>query len=264
MTELWWAYPLVGAVVGFLAGMLGVGGGLMIVPTLGFIFAAKGFPPQYVLHMALGTGIAVMLFTSAASTYGHQQHGAVRWDVLRHAVPGIILGTLAGSLLASHLNTRWLTLAFTGFVYFVAIRTLITPKPVATRTLPGRGGLFVAGAVVGALSSIAAIGGAALTVPYMVRCNVDMRHAIGTSAAIGFPIALAATSAYIATGWSAPLPQYSVGFVYLPALAGVALGTMLTAPLGARVSHRTPTARLRKIFVAVLLVLATRTLIAFF
>ena len=261
---LWWAYPLLGAVVGFLAGLLGIGGGLIMVPVLSFIFSAKDFPPQHILHLALGTGMATIVLTSLASTHSHHLHGAVRWDILRSLAPGIVAGSLAGSIFAGLIDTRLLSILFTAFAYYAATRMLLASKPVPSSTLPGRAGMLAAGSVIGAISSLAAIAGAALSVPFMIKCNVRMHEAIGTSAAIGFPIAVAGTLGYVAMGSYATLPPYSVGFVYVPAFTGIAVATMLTAPLGARFSHRTAAPHLRRIFALLLFALATRMLWEFF
>lgn len=262
MIEYWWAYPLLGAVVGFLAGLLGIGGGLQMVPVLTLIFQASGFPPAHVLHLALGTSVATILLTAISSVRSHHRRGAVNWEIVRGLAPGLVAGTLAGALVAGRLDTLTLGVLFTAFTYFVATRLLIGATPHPRRTLPGARGLGVAGVVIGGLSSIAAIGGAVLAVPYMLRCNVRMHEAVGTSAAIGFPIAVTATLGYVVTGWGLALPDYSVGFVYLPAFAGIVATTVLTAPLGAAVAHRTPGKRLRQIFAVLLYALATRMLIA--
>ena len=262
MIEYWWAYPLLGAVVGFLAGLLGIGGGLQMVPVLTLIFQASGFPPAYVLHLALGTSVATILLTAISSVRSHHRRGAVNWTIVRGLAPGLVVGTLAGSLAAGRLSTLVLGVLFTAFTYFVATRLLVGATPNPQRALPGPRGLCAAGVVIGGLSSIAAIGGAVLAVPYMLRCNVRMHEAVGTSAAIGFPIAVTATLGYVFTGWGLDLPEHSLGFVYLPAFAGIVATTVLTAPLGAAVAHRTPGKRLRQIFAVLLYALATRMLIA--
>ncbi len=264
VADYWWAYPLLGAVVGFLAGLLGIGGGFMMVPVLTLIFKANGFPPQHILHLTLGTGVATILLTSVSSVRSHHQRGAVNWRIVRDIAPGIVLGTLVGSATAGMLTTLALGIVFTIITYVVSIRMLLGAKPVANRRLPERPGMLGAGAVIGFLSSFAAIGGAVLSVPFMLKCNVRMHEAIGTAAAIGFPIALAGTAGYIATGLGQQLPTYSIGFVYLPAFAGIVIATMLTAPLGAALAHQTSGTRLRRIFAVLVFALATRMLISLF
>ncbi|HJT51087.1 MAG TPA: sulfite exporter TauE/SafE family protein [Nitrosospira sp.] len=264
--EWWSAYLLLGAVVGFFAGMLGIGGGLIMVPVLTFIFNAQQFSPDRVLHLALGTTMAAIIFSSASSLRTHHAHGAVNWQVVKYITPGIILGTLAGSTLVNALPSRVLSIIFVVFIYYAATQMLlkITPKP--SRTLPGRIGMFGAGSVIGAISSFVAIGGGLLTVPFLSACNVRLQHAIGTAAAVGFPIAVAGAIGYIANGiaQSQPLPEHSLGYVYLPALGWIVLASMLTAPWGAKSTHIMQTATLRKIFVVLLYLLGTRMLIGLF
>ena len=264
MLEFWWAYLLLGAAVGFVAGMLGAGGGLMMVPLLALIFEAKGFPPHYNLHLALGTCMASIPFTSLASLLSHHYHGAVRWDIVRSISPGVVAGALAGSIFAGVIHTKLLSILFIAFVYYTSARMLLGIKAEPAQGLPGKTGMLGVGFVIGGISSLAAIAGAALSVPYMVKCNIRMHEAIGTSAAIGFPIAIAGTLGYILMGAAAALPQYTLGFIYVPALIGIAAATMLTAPLGAKLAHRMPGDWLRKIFAVILLVLATRMLWGFF
>lgn len=259
--EFWLLYLAVGAIAGFLAGLLGVGGGLVIVPALAFIFVAQNFPDQYVLHLALGTSLASILFTSASSLRAHHAHGAVEWGVVRAIAPGIVAGTLFGTLIAARLSTGFLKAFFVVFVYFVATRMLLGTKPRSARQLPGRAGMFAAGGLIGAVSSLVGIGGGTLSVPFMTWCNVSLHRAIGTSAAIGFPIAAAGAAGYLLNGLTAEaLPAYSLGFVYLPALLGVALASVLIAPLGARLAHRLPVAKLKRIFALVLYAIGTRML----
>lgn len=261
---LWWSYPLLGAVVGFFAGLLGIGGGLMMVPVLSLVFKAAGFPPQYILHLALGTGMATIIFTSVVSVLSHHLRGAVRWDIVHSLLPGIVVGAFAGSIFAGFIDTKLLSILFTTFVYFAGTRMLLGTKPQPSRELPGKTGMSALGIVLGGISSLAAIAGAALSVPFMLKCNVRMHEAIGTSAAIGFPIAVAGTIGYLLMGSAAQVPAHSFGFVYLPALAGIVIASMMTAPIGARFAHRMPARRLRKIFALILFALATRMLFSFF
>ncbi|MDO8892571.1 MAG: sulfite exporter TauE/SafE family protein [Sulfurimicrobium sp.] len=263
--EFWLFYLLTGIVAGFLAGLLGVGGGLVIVPVLTFIFTAQHFPASHILHLALGTSLASILFTSVSSLRAHHAHGAVNWQLVRGVTPGILAGTFLGTVLAAQLSSNFLKGFFVMFVYYVATQMLLNIKPKPTRQLPGWGGLFGAGSIIGGVSSLVGIGGGTLSVPFMTWCNIKMHQAIGTSAAIGFPIALAGAAGYIVNGLgTAGLPEYSLGFVYLPALAGLVLASVLTAQLGARLAHRLPVPQLKKIFAALLYVLGTRMLVSMF
>ncbi|MEW9900533.1 sulfite exporter TauE/SafE family protein [Chitinivorax sp. PXF-14] len=257
-------YLAVGAGAGFLAGLLGVGGGLVIVPALVFAFEAQHLP--HVLHLALGTSLASILFTSLSSIRGHHARGAVNWRIVRDVTPGILLGTLVGATIVSQLPTRPLKIFFTAFVFYVGIQMLANVKPKPSRELPGKGGMFAAGNVIGGVSSFVGIGGGSLSVPFMSWCNVKIHEAIGTSAAIGFPIALAGAAGYVVNGLAVgrDLPEWTLGFVYLPALAGIAAMSVLTAGLGARAAHRLPVAALKKTFAVLLLGIGAKMLWSLF
>ncbi|MFC5302250.1 sulfite exporter TauE/SafE family protein [Azospira restricta] len=255
------AYLATGVVAGFFAGLLGVGGGVIMVPALAMTLGAAGLPDGYLLQVALGTSMATILFTSLSSLRAHHRHGAVLWPVVRDFVPGILLGTGLGTLLARHLPTQALALFFAAFMVLVALQMALGLRTQPQRALPGRLGVGAAAAGIGAVSALAAIGGGAMTVPFLSWCNVPVRQAVGTSAAVGFPIALGGTVGYVVNGLAVgTLPAGSLGFVYLPALLWVALASALTAPLGARLAHRLPGAVLRRIFAALLLVLAAKML----
>jgi len=268
MPELQWIiyYLILGLFVGYFSGLLGIGGGLIMVPVLSFLFEAQHIPAHNILHLALGTSMATILFTSVSSTWQHHAHQAVNWDIVRFITPGILLGTALGALIVGYVATLYITIFFVLFVYFAAMQMLIGVKPAATRDYPTPIGVTVAGMVIGGISSIVSIGGGVLSVPYLVWHKQPLRHAIATSAALGFPIAFGGTLGYIATGYlrGIGLPANSMGYVYLPVLLWLVIGTMLTAPLGAKATHRMPVATLRKIFALVLLVLATRMLIKLF
>jgi uncharacterized protein len=254
------AYLLLGAIAGFLAGLFGVGGGLLLVPVLLFLFDAQHFSTA--MHMALGTAMATILFTSSASARKHHQHGAVNWQVVRHITPGILLGTALGTLSAASISPLGLGIFFALFVYFAAAQMLLEARPRPSRQLPNIIGLSAVGTFTGWISSLVSIGGGTIVVPFLVWCNLPLRNAIGTSAAIGFPIAAGGTIGYIATGISAhPLPAPSLGFVYLPALLWIALASLVTAPLGARAAHRMKVGLLRKLFAILLIVLASKLLL---
>lgn len=254
-------YLLLGAIAGFLAGMFGVGGGLILVPVLMFLFDLQHFPAEHVMLLALGTSMAAILFTSLASLRAHHRHGAVVWRVVRNITPGILLGTGIGASLAAYIPTRGLAIFFTLFVYTVAAQILFDFRPHAARQLPGAAGMTLAGMLTGCLSSLVSIGGGSIVVPFLVWCNITLRNAIGTSAAIGFPVAVGGTIGYVVTGMNNSwLPTYSLGFVYLPALFWIALASMITAPLGAKATHHMNTGLLRKLFALLLLALATKLL----
>ncbi len=255
------AYLATGAVAGFFAGLLGVGGGVVVVPVLTIIFGAQGFPAREVLHLALGTSMATILFTSLSSLRAHHAHGAVLWPVMRRLTPGILLGTLFGAQLAARISSQALSIFFVAFMIMVAVQMIANLRPQPTRSLPGRGGLSLAGGVIGTVASLAAMGGGALTVPYLIWCNVRPHQAIGTSAAVGLPIALGGTLGYLWNGWGHPeLPAGSLGFLYLPALGIILVASVLAAPLGARLAHRLPVKVLKRVFAGLLLILSAKML----
>lgn len=255
------AYLALGAFAGFFAGLLGVGGGAVIVPVLALLFAAQGFPDSHLMHAALGTSMATIIFTSISSMRAHHAHGAVLWPVVKAIAPGVVVGTVLGAQVAAAIATKPLALFFSAFTTYVAIQMILNVKPKPSRQLPGAAGQLGAGGVIGFVSALVAIGGGSLSVPYMTWCNVKVHQAIGTSAAIGLPIALAGTLGYLIAGYGATgLPEGSFGFIYLPALAGTVAASMLVAPFGAKLAHRLPVATLKKIFAGVLIVLSANML----
>jgi uncharacterized protein len=258
----WSAYLGIGALVGFAAGLLGIGGGVVMVPLLVLVFTSQGMPPEHVLHVALGTAIAAMVFTSIASMRAHHAHGGVDWNIARAMSPGILIGSFGAALLAGLIPTRPLAVLFTALVFYAATQILLDLKPLGQRDLPGAAGIFVVGAVIGGVSSLLAAGGAFLTIPFLTWCKVPLRRAIGTAAANGFPIALAGTAGYVLHGWRMRgLPAPNLGYVYLPALGLVVITSMLAAPLGARLAHRLPLKQLRMVFAVLLYGFALRMLL---
>jgi uncharacterized protein len=250
-----------GALAGVLAGLLGIGGGLVLVPILIFSFGQQGFPGDHIMHLALGTSMASIIFTSVSSFLAHHRRGAVQWAIVRQITPGILLGTFLGSFLAARLTTVHLKIFFIIFLYIVAVQMLTGKKPKPSRQMPGRLGMFAVGNGIGAMSSLVGIGGGTMSVPFMIWCNVTVHRAIGTSAAIGFPIAVAGASGYILNGsMVGGLPSYSLGYVYLPALAGLVAASMLTAPLGVRLAHWLPVEKLKQAFGVFLVLMASRML----
>jgi len=260
----WLLYIALGAFAGVLAGLLGVGGGLVIVPMLSFIFVAQGLPAEHILHLALGTSLASIMFTSISSLRAHHGRGAVNWLVVRRITPGIMLGTFFGSWVAAQLSTGFLKIFFVIFLFYVAIQMLLNIKPKPHRQLPGSVAMTAVGGLIGGVSSLVGIGGGSMSVPFMIWCNAAMHTAVGTSAAIGFPIALAGAAGYLVNGLAVALPSQTVGFIYLPALLGVAGASILTAPLGARLAHSLPIDKLKKVFALLLLVMGTKMLLSLF
>lgn len=255
------AYLALGAFVGFFAGLLGVGGGGIMVPLLTTMFAAQGFPREHMVHLALGTSMAAIVLTSLSSLRAHHAHGAVRWDIVKGIAPGVLFGTFAGTFIAAAAPTRPLAIFFGCFMAYVSLQMILNVKPKPSRDLPGSAGLTGVGTGIGLVSALVAIGGGSLSVPFMTWCNVKMQNAIGTSAAIGLPIALAGAAGYLINGWSTDgLPEWSVGYVFVPALVLISVVSTFTAPFGARLAHRLPVATLKKIFAAVLILLSAKML----
>lgn len=264
--EWYVAYVVLGAFTGFFAGLFGIGGGLVLVPVLGFLFEAQHLTTQNNNHLlALGTSMAAIILSAAFSTRTHHNHGAVNLSIVRTMTPGLLLGTVLGTLFASRVSPFYLTIFFALFVYFAALQMLLNFKPKPTRQLPGLGSMTLIGCGIGAVSSLVSIGGGTLSVPFMLYHNIPLKHAIGTSAALGFSIAIGGTLGYIVTGLALDnLPPHSLGFVYLPALVLLATGSFFTTPIGARATHRLPIKLLRRGFAVLLLVLATKMLLKAF
>ncbi len=243
------AYLLLGAVAGVAAGLLGIGGGLIIVPALLLIWQQSGIESPWLVQMAIATSLASVAFTAVSSVWAHHRRGAVRWPLVRRLTPGIVLGAGLGALQVSVLPGDWLKIGFGVFEWLVALQMAFQWRPEAQHQLPGRLGMSVAGGVIGWVSALLGIGGGTLTVPFLGACNVRMQSAVATSAACGFPIALAGSVAYVFSGWAtAGLPSAALGFVYLPALLAVVSASVLFAPLGARLAHRLSVLALRRVF----------------
>lgn len=250
-------YLAFGALAGIIAGLLGLGGGIVIVPMLNYAFRLQNLPAEYIHIMAVATSFACILFTSIASTRAHHRQGGVDWSIWRNITPGILAGTLCGTCIASGIPASWLKGFFICFLICVATNMLVGAKPKPTRQMPGLLGTMGVGCVIGAISSFVGIGGGTLSVPFMTFCNVAFHSAIGTSAAIGFPIALAGTLGYVWHGWNmSGLPDYTLGYVYLPGCLGVVIASTITAGFGARLAHRLPVAKLKRCFAIFLFVIA--------
>lgn len=253
------SYLFLGSIVGVLAGLLGIGGGLVIVPVLTFMFTSQGIPHEHILHLALGTSLATIVFTSFSSIRSHHKRGAVIWPIVIKITPGIIFGTFTGAWVAAHLSTNFLKIFFTFFLFYVGIQMLMGIKPKPSREVPGSAGILGAGTVIGIFSSLVGIGGGTLSVTFLTWCNITMHKAIGTSAAIGFPIAVTGAAGYALNGFSVTgLPDDAFGYINLTALAAIASASILTAPLGARMAHSLPVDKLKKIFASLLILLAFR------
>ena len=255
-------YMVVGAATGVVAGLLGVGGGLIIVPALAWIFHLNGLPASLIMHMAIGTSLATIIITSISSVRAHHRHGAVLWPVFRRLAPGLFVGTLLGSELAGALRSDALRIIFGVFELAVAAQIVFGFKPAPHRNLPGQAVMLAVGGVIGLVSAIVGIGGGSLTVPFLTWCNTTIHQAVATSAACGLPIALGGALGFMLNGWSHPdLPPWSIGYIYGPALLGIGTVSMLTAPLGARLAHSLPTDVLKKAFAGFLGIIGIKMLL---
>lgn len=254
-------YLFLGAFAGTVAGLLGVGGGLIIVPVLAFIFGEQSLPAAIIIHMAVGTSLASIVMTSVSSVYAHHKHGAVLWPVFWQLVPGIVVGALLGAAVADLLPAHLLKNIFGVFELLVATQMLFAAKPAAHRKLPGRAGMSLAGVLIGKVSAIVGIGGGTMTVPYLVWCNVPVHKAVATSSACGLPIAIAGAAGFIVMGWNETgLPAGSSGYVYWPAWLTIVAASVLFAPLGARLAHALPVNTLKRVFAILLVFLGVRML----
>ncbi len=247
-----------GLAAGFLAGLLGIGGGMLMVPFITHILGARGVAPDLAVKMAIATSMATIMFTSISSVRAHHRKGAVRWDIVRQLAPGIVIGGAIASLgVFAVLKGSTLALLFAVFVGFSATQMLVDRKPRPSRALPGPAGQTGAGAAIGLLSGLVGAGGGFLSVPYMTWCNVAIHNAVATSAALGFPIAVANVIGYAVSGQGmSGLPSGSLGYISLPALAVIASASVLMAPLGAKAAHALPVRTLKRAFAGVLYLLA--------
>jgi len=250
-------YLLLGSVAGLLAGLLGVGGGLIIVPVLATLFISQGIDSQITMHLALGTSLASILITSVSSVLSHHKKHAVVWHQVFKLSFGIMLGAWCGGVMASHLNSTLLKPLFAIFELLVAVYMLYGSKPKAHYTAPSLLNFNLSGSVIGFISSIVGIGGGTMSVPWLMWHGNSIHKAIATSAAIGFPIALSGSVSYLYSGWQyVNLPEHSLGFIYLPALLGIVITSIIFAPFGAALAHRLDVQKLKRVFAYLLIVLA--------
>ncbi|MFO7593915.1 MAG: sulfite exporter TauE/SafE family protein [Pseudomonadota bacterium] len=258
----WIAYAGLGAFAGVLAGLFGVGGGLIIVPVLAILFTHSDMAPPVIMHLAIGTSLATIVFTSLSSVYAHHRRGAVQWPVVLRLTPGIILGAWLGAAVADRLPSESLRIIFGVFELLVALQMGLNLKASAHRGLPGRLGMGLTGGAIGSVSAIVGIGGGTMTVPFLQWCNVPMRQAVATSAACGLPIALAGALGFVVSGWNnLSLPPMSSGYLYWPAFTGIVIASVLFAPLGARLAHTLPAVQLKRLFALFLALLGLRMLL---
>lgn len=246
-------YLLTGATAGLMAGLLGIGGGLVIVPALALFFASQGFAAETLMHFAVGTSLATIIPISISSLLAHHRRNSIDWQAVRGLVPGIMAGALAGAWLARQLGSPGLALLFGVFEILVAVHLLIGKQAGAHRALPGVAGLGIAGAVIGGVSAMLGIGGGTLSVPFLLWNRVDIRTAVGTAATCGLPIAIAGAAGFAISGWKVAAPAgLNSGFIYWPAVFWIALASVPMAPVGARLAHSLPRTMLQRVFALLL------------
>ncbi|WP_448555933.1 sulfite exporter TauE/SafE family protein [Thalassotalea montiporae] len=258
-----------GSIVGFLAGLLGVGGGGILVPALSYFLIWSGVGGDSLMHIALGTSMACIIVTSFSSLRAHQQKNAVVWEIVKVMSFGIVLGTFVATYIASYINSLYLAILFSCFMFWTAIRMMKSKTHIEKPRTLDKTNMFYAANGIGALSALVSIGGGSLTVPYLIKHSVDVKKAIGTSAAIGLPISVTATLGYLLNGWNADLVYadlanadkivaYTIGFVYWPAVIVISITSFFFAPLGAKAAHYLPVGVLKKIFAALLILLSIK------
>lgn len=260
--ELFVLSALTGVVAGLLSGTLGLGGGVVVVPALLYIFHVLGFADETLTQQAVATSLATIIITSLSSVAAHHRRGALRRDLIGPLAAGVLAGAFAGALFASHLDGLLLKRLFGGLALIVALQSLWSSMGTALaedeECLPARRWRVASGVIIGAVSAMFGVGGGSMTVPLLTFWRVRMQHAVAASAACGVPIALAGCAGFIVGGWRLPLPPGSVGFIYLPAVAGIVVTSFPLAWVGARIAHRLPATTLKRIFALVLLVLGLK------
>lgn len=256
-------FLLAGCAAGFSGGLLGIGGGLILVPVLTVLFTAQQIAEPLVMPLALGTSLASIIFTSLSSVRAHHARGAVDWQLVRRMIPGLLTGAVFGAALSARFSPELLKFFFLAFAAIAATQMLMGCRPGATRTLPGAAALFCVSSAMSCIASLAGVGGASMSIPFMTWCSVPLRSAIGSASAIGLPIALAGAVGYVNNGLGmAGLPPFCLGLIHLPALAAVAAGSVLAAPLGAALSHKLPVSALKKVFALMMYAIAGKMLVA--
>ncbi len=250
-------FLMLGFLTGLLSGILGIGGGSIIVPTLIYLFTLQNFDPNIVMHLAAGTSLASIIFSSLTTAYTHHRYGTIVWPMVYDLLPGIISGAIIGGLSASYFPTYLLKTIFAYFLIFLGLRMLFTFKPRHDQSIPSRSNLIVVGFIVGVISSLLGVGGGGLLIPYLTRSHLPMRNAAGTAIVCVFPLAVCGTIALIFSGWgNTHLPALATGFVYWHAAINIAITSIVAVPIGVRLSIKLPNILLRRAFALFLLAAA--------
>lgn len=262
MTETFILAMLLGSFSGIAAGLFGLGGGLVLVPMLAWLFCLQHFPAQLVMVMAVATSLATIIPTALVSMYSHHCRGVVNWDKAVKLIPGIVLGAGVGAWLADFADGALLRGLFIAYLLYVAVTMIGGVSPVIRLTTRPAWLEFGAGSVIGAMSSLLGIGGGTLTVPFLLGQRLEMIQAVAVSSVCGLPIALVATVSYVVLGWKqAGLPAGSIGYIYFPAFVGIMIMSTLTAPIGVKLAHRLPAKELKRYFAVVLLMMAMKMMV---
>ena len=250
------AFLATGVFSGTVAGLLGVGGGMILVPVIVWILSTEGLAEGYAIKVALASSLAIIIPTSMSSAFAHYRSGALRSDIVKHMLFGIIIGTALGGLLVDQLPEQWLRIIFAVGCWLIAAKMLFGSNPKPSRSLPNHYMMNVVGGIIGGLSALLGIGGGSLTVPFLHYCNINMRSAVATSSACGLPIAVSGAITLAISGMDiGELPAYSMGYIYLPAFVFISITAIAFAPVGAKLTHTLPVASLKKC-VALFLVIA--------
>ncbi|MDD1622912.1 MAG: sulfite exporter TauE/SafE family protein [Methylococcaceae bacterium] len=259
MTEIFLASLALGVVAGVSAGLFGIGGGALIVPVLSWVFASQHFNPEQIMLIAVATSLATALFTSIASVRTHHKLGNVDWRRAFRLGPSLLIGAIGGAVLAEYISADLLRWFFITYLLYTSVQ-MAMPRPAASAIHKARLYLdYPMGVLIGVLSAILGIGGGTMTVPYLAGGGLAMKNAVATSSTCALPIALSAAAGYVALGWHGhDLPAGSLGYIYLPAFAGIVMTSIFTAPLGAKLAHRLPAQRLKRYFAVVLLFIAIK------
>ncbi len=246
----------VGLVTGILAGLFGIGGGLVIVPVLILVFTEHGFPSELVMIMAVATSLATIIFTGLSAVLAHHRFGAVWWQRVFRLVPSIMMGSVIGAVIADRIDAHVLRILFVVFLLYVGVQMALQfqPKPGGVKESKILDSLV--SLLIGVLSAIVGIGGGTITVPYLVSCRAPMKNAVAISSACGVPIAIAGTISYAVLGWHTVVPEWSLGYVYLPSFLGIGLSSVFTAPIGARLAHKLPAQKLKRYFSVLIFLMA--------
>jgi len=256
-------FALIGVAAGFLAGFLGIGGGFVVVPTLTYLFLQNPESAPWAIHMAVATSLCTMLVTSLSSIIAHQRKGAIRWNLVRSLAASLMVGAVLGAALADRLPGEALVRVFGLFAMLAALQLILGRQPEGEKPMPGQPGASMVGLVIGGISSLIGIGGGALMGPWQMWHGVRAQNAVATSAACGYPIAIAGTFAFVLFGQGNELPEGALGYVHLPAFFGIALTSALAAPLGAAAVHSLPPRLVKRLFGVFLMLVGLRMLAGF-